>query len=98
MSSSALRMPSSAGNPSGFGVDELVGEAHHRQHDRVVDHLDRREMLRVAQDELRDADAVRLADRLAQQRVGALAALRRHQVVRRLEEAIVDLVGLRRNR
>ena len=38
--------------------------------------------------------AARFADRLAQQRVRALAALGRHQIVRRLEEAIVDLVGL----
>ena len=49
-------------------------------------------MLRVAQDELGDPDALRLADRLAQQRVRALAALRWHEVVRRLEKPIVDLV------
>ena len=77
-----------------LGVDELVGEPHHRQHDRVLDHFHRREVLRVAQDELRDADASRLADRFAQQRVGALAALRRHQEVRALEEAIVDVFRL----
>src|SRR5262249_20826295 len=50
-------------------------------------------MLRVAQDELRDADAARIANRLAQERVRALAAPRRHEIVRRLEEPIVDLVG-----
>ena len=60
----------------------------------MLDHFDRGQMLRVAQDELRDADATRFADRLAQQRVRALAALGRDQVVGRLEEPIVDLVGL----
>ena len=89
-----MRTPSRAGKFELRRVDELVGEAHHRQHDRVLDHFDGRQVLRVAQDELGDADAARLADRLAQQRVRALAALGRHQVVRRLEEAIVDLVGL----
>ena len=51
-------------------------------------------MLRVAENELGDADPARLADRLAQQRVRALAGFRRHQVVRRLEEPVVDLLGL----
>ena len=59
-----------------------------------LDDFDGGQMLRLAQDELGDADAARLANRLAQQRVGPLAALRRHQVVRRLEKPIVDLVGL----
>ena len=76
-----------------LGIGELVGESHHRQHDRLLDHLDGREMLRVAQDEFRDADAPGLANRLAQQRVGALAAVGWHQVVRRLEEAVIDRVG-----
>jgi hypothetical protein len=40
-------------------------------------------MLRVAQDDLRDADASRVADRLAQQRIGAVGALAGLQVVRR---------------
>jgi hypothetical protein len=51
-------------------------------------------MLRVAQDELRDADAPGVADRLAEQRVGTLATLGRHEVIGRLEEPIVDLLRL----
>jgi hypothetical protein len=47
-------------------------------------------MLRITQDELRDADAIHLADCLAQQRIGTLPALGWHEVVGRLEEAVVD--------
>ena len=54
----------------------------------------RGEMLRLAQDDLGDADLARVADRLAQQRVGASAALAWLQVVGRLEEPFVDLVGV----
>ena len=40
-------------------VDQLLGVAHQRQHHRVVDHLERGEMLGVAQDDRGDADAAR---------------------------------------
>ena len=40
-------------------VGELVGKAHHRQHQRIVDGFDRGEMLRVAEDDLGDADLSR---------------------------------------
>jgi hypothetical protein len=67
---------------------------HHGQHHGVAFHLEGGQMLRIAQDDRRDSDELRFADRLAQQGVGALAALGRRQVVRRLEEAIVDLFAL----
>ena len=51
-------------------------------------------MLRIAQDELGDANAPRLANRRAKQSVGALASLRRHEIIRRFEESIVDFLGL----
>jgi hypothetical protein len=41
-------------------IDELVGESHHREHDGVPDDLDRRQVLGVARDELRDPRAARL--------------------------------------
>src|SRR5204862_7361825 len=52
------------------------------------------QVLRVAQHDGRDADQSRLLDRFAQQRIRALATLRRHEVVRTLEEAVVDFLGL----
>jgi len=72
-------------------IRELVGEAHHRQHQRVADGLDRGEMLRVAQDDLGDADPTRVADGFAQERIGALGAFPGQQVIRRLEIAFIDL-------
>ena len=42
------------------GVDQLVGISQHRQHQRIVDHLERREVLRLANDDLGDADAARI--------------------------------------
>ena len=51
-------------------------------------------MLRVAQHDGRDADQSRLLERFAQQRIRTLATLRRHEVVRTLEEAVVDFLGL----
>src|SRR5687768_3407847 len=50
-------------------------------------------MLHLAQDELRNPDAARLANRLAQQAIGDVAALPRCQVIRLVEEAIVDVFG-----
>ena len=40
-------------------IDELVGEPQRGQHQRLVQHFDRRQVLHVAQDELGDADAAR---------------------------------------
>ena len=37
-------------------IGELVGEPHHREDQRVADRLDGGEVLRLAQDHLRDAD------------------------------------------
>ena len=75
-------------------VDELVLEAHDLEHERVVHRSHGDEVLLLAHRELADADHVRAGERLAQQRVGLLAALLRHQVVRRVEVARIDLVGL----
>ena len=75
-------------------VDELLGVSHQRQHHRVAGDFERRQVLRIAQHDGRDADQSRLLDRFAQQRIRALAAFRRHEVVRTLEEAIVDFLGL----
>src|SRR5438445_12177921 len=75
-------------------VDELVGESHHGQDNRVLDHFDGRKMLRIAEDELGDADAPRFPDRITEQRVGAFAALCRHEIIRGFEKSIVDRLGL----
>jgi hypothetical protein len=53
-------------------VDELVCVPQHREHERVVDHLERGEMLGFADDDLRDTDARRFLERIAQQRVRVL--------------------------
>ena len=55
------------------GIDQLIRVAQHRQHERVVDHFDRGEMLSLADDDLRDADAARFLQRLAQQRIRVAA-------------------------
>jgi len=75
-------------------INQFVGETHHRQHDGIANHLDGGQVERVAQDELGDADAPGFAHRLAKQRIGAVAALRRRQIIRCLEEAVVDFLGL----
>ena len=49
----------------------------------MANDLDCRQMLRVPEDELGNSDALGLPNRLAKQRIRALAAFRRHQVVRR---------------
>jgi len=51
-------------------------------------------VLLLAQDDLRDPDAPRLAQRLPEQRVGRTRPLRRQQVVGRLEVPVVDGVRL----
>jgi hypothetical protein len=75
-------------------VDEFVAEAHHGQHQRLVDHFDGGQVLGVAKNEGGDADALSFAKRFAQQRVGAFAALGGKKVVGGLEEPVVDLIGL----
>ena len=47
-------------------------------------------MLDLTHDELGDADPAGFADRLTEQSVGHVAALARRQVIRLVEEAIVD--------
>jgi hypothetical protein len=51
-------------------------------------------MLHLAQDELGYPDAARSANRLAQQAIRDVAALPRYQVIRLVEEAIVDVFGV----
>ena len=75
-------------------VGELVGKAHHRQHQRIADDFERGKMLRVAEDDLGDADLSRVADRFADERVGTVRAFAGLQVVRRLEVALVHLVRI----
>ena len=55
-------------------------------------------MLRIAQHDGGDADELRVAERLAEQGIGALAALLRRQEVRSLEEAIVDVFAAKQKR
>jgi len=73
-------------------IDQLVGEPHDVEHERIVDDFDPGEMLRRAQDDLPDADRFRLAQDVAQQRVRLVAPFLRHQIIRRLEVARIDLV------
>src|SRR5262249_60102387 len=56
--------------------------------------FERRKMLGVAQHDGGDANQAGLPERFAQQRIGALAALGRYQVVGAFEKPIVDLFGL----
>ncbi len=72
----------------------LVREAHELEEDRVAVGLDAGEVLPRADDELRDAHLAGLAERLAQERVGALAAFLGLEVARPLEVLGVDLLGL----
>ena len=75
-------------------IGQFVGEAHHRQHQRVADGFDRGQVLGVAEDDLRDPDLAGLADRFPDQRVGAVGPLARLQVVGRLEVALIDVLGI----
>ena len=94
MSSSALRTFSPDGNSSWAVSTSSSAYRKQRQHQRIVDDLDRCKMLRLADDDLGDADAPGFLERIAKQRVRVTRSLLGRQVVRRLEIAIVDLVGL----
>ena len=90
MSSSFLPAGFRLGRFKRADLHELVGEPQRREHQRLVDDLDGGQMLHVAHDELGDPGAARLANRLAQQPVGDVAALPRRQVV-----GLVEISGRR---
>ena len=67
------------------GAPQLIGVAHGDQHQGASDGSDHREMLRRADDHLRDRDAAALLEGLAQQRIDLLASPAGYEVIGRLE-------------
>src|SRR5262245_2731932 len=92
ISSSGLRMPWAAGNSSG-----LVSTSSSAK--RIIVSTSASSITSsaarcCASRRMNFAMPLRLADRVGQERISARAARGRRQVVRRFEEAIVDLIGL----
>jgi hypothetical protein len=75
-------------------VDEFLRVTHQREHHRFADDFQRRKVLGVPQDDRRDAGKMGVLIASRRSAYARSPPLRRNKEIRRLEESIVNLLGL----